>query len=287
LQVAVKLWLLALVGCNQVYDLESTRLHDAQAPDAPYRCTDEAPDLRGKPVLIVDGRNAPRSYSISIDRRIAVGISAGTYYEGEADMPLTMGATLSPPPTPTQGSPRLAPEGDELFVRDYNPISPTAPATVDRYVPQGDIWVRQANIISFVAASPVEISAPTRRSAGPRRMLVLSSTTDLREFEEAPAGLWTQVAMYTHTELGTGEIHFPNLTPDGLHLIFEGRDSLGGPTLVYASRPSMAARFANAVDANPFFGSPQISDPFLVEDCARMYFYVPAKVGGGLYYVER
>ncbi|MBS1124634.1 MAG: hypothetical protein H6Q90_6862 [Deltaproteobacteria bacterium] len=277
--------LLALVGCNQIYELDPTTHRDATGPDAPYRCTDAAPDLRGKPVLIADGRDAPRSYSISIDRRIAVGLRSGTLFEGPADAPLMTGALLSPAPALVPGSPRLAPEGDELFVRYYDPIATTPPSHIDRYKREGELWVRMATILTLNAIAP-DLSAPTRLGAGPRRMLVLFSVTDMREFVETTLDQWMQVGVpYTPAELGTAQITFPNLTPDGLHLILEGRDASNLPMLVYASRASVEARFANPVSANPFFGSPQITDPFLVEDCARMYFFVPSKPGG-LYYVE-
>lgn len=285
MQGALSLTLAALAGCNQVYGLDSTQLRDGAPPDAPYACTDQPPDLRGKPIEIVGGRDAARSYSISIDRRIAVAERTGTLVEGPGDGPLSMPALLMPAPSLPPGSPRLAPEGDELFVRYYSAISPSSPATVERYQREGNVWARRATILMINGAIP-DISAPTRRDAGPRRMLVLHSTIDLREMIETAPDVWMQVGAYTAAELGATAIQAPNLTPDGLHLVYSGQTA-SGPVLGYTSRPEIGARFSvPAVDANPFFGSPAISDPFLTEDCARLYFYVLAKPPG-VYYVER
>lgn len=287
MRLAIALAPLALAACNQILGLDSTRLVDAPPPDAPYRCTDEAPPLRGMPVAIVDGE--VRSYSISMDRTLAVAVRGNTLYQGEGDMAFAKGANLSPPPPSAPVSPRLAPEGDELFVSYASPVMVSSPTTIVRYTRAGDGWMADPAPILALDATLVEMSAPTRRDLGPRRMVVVATppaaATELREYVETASG-WTLADTYALAELGTLRLLHPNLTPDGLHLVFDGRDETAAPILGYASRATTNDRFANAVDMNPFFGRPEVADPFLVEDCSRLYFFVVAKPFG-VYYVER
>jgi hypothetical protein len=217
-----------------------------------------------------------------MDRGIAVGLRDNTLYEGPGDAPLATGALLMPAPTVTFGSPRLAPEGDELFLRH---TVNTMMATIDRYARQGDRWVHQGPVLTIVANGP-DLSIPTARRAGPRHMLVLASIYELREYVETSPDQWTQVGnAYLPLDLGTRSILYPNLTTDGLHLVFQGNDADNRPTLMYASRARIDDRFTSAIAANPFFGNPQIDFPYLLEDCSRMYFTVPTPAG--VYYVER
>ena len=70
----------------------------------------------------------------------------------------------------------------------------------------------------------------------------------------------------------------PNLSPDGLRLV------LGSTTqqskVMYSDRPSVDMRFRQAV---PLMDIPDVPDPFLTEDCARVYF----SGIGSVFYAQR
>ena len=263
-----------LAGCNQIYGLDATHI----PPDARQECTDQAPMFHGSPVLVAPGPQLTRSYSMSMDRRIAVGNQGGGLVEGPGDVPLTNSALLMPPPPNMPMSPRLSPEGDELFLR----TTTNNTSTVYRYARENNLWVQKASLFSFPVAI-VDLSPPTRRDLGPRHMIVYDSK-DLREYVESSLDQWTQVGTYVTTDLATMSFEAPQLTPDGLHLIFRGSVP-GNFTLTYASRSAIDGRFENPVDANMFFGHPNLFDPFLTEDCGRLYVLV-SQIPVGIYYID-
>lgn len=273
---------LALAGCNQVLDLEQTRLRDGANPDAPRACTAAAPVFRGKPVPVIVSGEYSRTYSISLDRRIAVANRIGGIIEGPGDSAMMTGALLMPPPPSTIGSPRLSPEGDELFISyAESPVN----AAIHRYAREQNLWVYKAKLFTVMPTNQPDISIPTRRELGPRRLFVGVNTSELREYIEGPADQWTQLgSAYLTSDLGVGTILFPNISSDGLRLVFQGQQS-NTLTLLYASRASVNERFGKAVAANPFFGNPPIYDPYLLDDCSRLYFFANADLPG-VYYVE-
>jgi hypothetical protein len=282
-QVALIAGALALAGCNQVYSLDSTQLRDGASPDAPYSCTTEAPRFRGTPVpVIVNGTNdLARTYSISLDRRIALVTRANTLWEGPGDSNMLREAMLMPIPlTGTLGMSRLAPEGDELFMAEPDGA---VSSTVYRYARSGDLWARQPSTFIVGGATP-EISIPTRRDLDPRH-IVIAVGNMLREYIETAPDVWMLTSMYTPADFGVTGIQVPNLTADGLRLMFAAPGVADG-ALYYASRDTITGRFGSAEAANPFFGNPRVLDPYLLEDCSRLYFFVVANPAG-VFYVER
>lgn len=275
--------MLALAGCNQVYGLDATQLRDGAAPDAPFACTSAAPQFRGTPVPVIASSNSDlaRFYSISLDRRIAVTLRAGTLYEGPGDSDQLRGAMLMPPPPAAFNSPRLSPEGDELFL--VHPESP-ATASIVRYARSGDVWIRQPSPAFTVPTSQPEISIPTRKDLGPRHVVVTVGAM-MREYIETAPDVWSLTTTYAPSDFGTMNILVPNLSADGLRIVFQGQ-GIADATLYYATRERIDARFGMAVDANPFFGNPRLLDPYLLEDCSRLYFFV-LQNPVGVFYAER
>jgi len=280
--VQVALIALLLAGCNQIYDLDQTRLRDGAAPDAPPMCTSAAPVFRGEPVPVIIAGEYARSYSISLDRRIAVANVIGGIIEGPGDSALMTRAIIEPSPPGLIGSPRLSPEGDELFVR-Y--AEPGGGAAVHRYAREGNVWAYKAKLFFVMESNQPDISIPTRKELGPRRLVVGVNTNELREYVEGPADQWTQLgAPYSPSDLDVATIILPNISSDGLRLVFQGQQA-GSRTLLYASRANVTERFGKALAANPFFGNPDLYDPYLLEDCSRLYFFA-ISTPPGVYYVE-
>ena len=261
---------LALAGCNQVYGLDQTHLPNDAA--APVRCTNEAPTFRGTPVRILSGFDLTiRSYSISNDRTRAIVSTPGGILEGAADSATLSGASMTPPPNGSWLPPRLAPEGDEFFI-GYG-------ATIERYARTGTGWEHKGIILS---ATNFGFSAPTLRAAGPRHMLLLESSTQVREYVEMAPDQWISAGEpYKPAELGVMSLSEVAMTPDGLHVVAGGYSTLG-----YASRARLEDRFTSPVTFNPFFGSPSLFDPYVVADCSRLYFIVPSGLQAGVFYVE-
>jgi hypothetical protein len=276
----------ALAGCNQIYGLENTRPRDADvAVDAPYSCPEPGPpQFRGTPVNVITGLGLIRYYSFALDRSRATAVQLMDLVEGAVDSPDMRPATLEPAIANVTVA-RLSPEGDELFVR-RTLASPMF--AIDRYARMGDRWVRAARVLTFDGAGNPEMSIPTARGAAPRRMLVKTASDVLVEYEEVAPDQWSPVgAPITAADLDATTIDEPNLSPDGRVLVFRGQVEFSS-TLLYSRRTSLAVPFGAAVVANPFFGSPVLVDPAIVDDCSRLYFLITSGTGSenGVYYVE-
>jgi hypothetical protein len=92
----------------------------------------------------------------------------------------------------------------------------------------------------------------------------------LDEYVEDPAGVWTRVASYTATELGTVAFYNTfNLTDDGLNVIYWASTTTGSG-IYRASRTSVDEKLANPT---PLPGLPRtVYDPYMTNDCSRVYF---------------
>lgn len=114
-----------------------------------------------------------------------------------------------------------------------------------------------------------ELSMPSR---GPVRRMMLSQQANMfYELEDTGSG-FAQFATYSNTSFGTtAPIHAPNLTADGLRLIFIAPGA-GQPVLYYADRPDIAARFGAAMQITTV--ETGISIAYLGEDCGALFYTV-------------
>lgn len=94
---------------------------------------------------------------------------------------------------------------------------------------------------------------------------------------------WTDVASYDPvndldvTSIGS----IPNLSPDGLRMVLAAVPPMDNRDhVMYSDRPTVTDRFRPAVRLT---GAPDVIDPFLTEDCARIYF----SGFGSVFYVEQ
>jgi hypothetical protein len=255
--------ILLLAGCNQLLGLDKT---EHAPPDAPPGC----PPIGTAPVFsrcvhqVVS--SACSYYTLGPDVGIALAvcpaseIAGSTYMSGPIDGELSPIAILPSGANTTTALPKLAPEGDELVLQQT--VSYTKPTfSTYRRNPADGTW-------SWAADLPIPgAGAHSTLSRGPSRHLLVSQTggADMREYVRDSAGGWSEVLPpYAIGELGATPTTL-DLSPDGLRLVFTAttRD------VWYADRPAITARFSRG---SMVAGVPRVSDPFLTEDCNRLYF---------------
>ena len=119
------------------------------------------------------------------------------------------------------------------------------------------------------------MSTPSR---GPDRHVIIakqnSATNDYDLVEVIGDGAtWTVVDTYPQPDTGMTRIDFePGLTSDGLRMVLYGEsEALPAGGSHYVGRAQITDRFAQAT---PILGpiAHDVYQPFLTEDCARLYF---------------
>jgi hypothetical protein len=271
---------LGLCGCNAVFGLEATIPLDAQyfdaPPDAPWGCPQPGTLPKFSPAFHQPdvGARYCTDYSVSSVRGLAIALCRGTAFPEVRQGPIdgVLGAATGIAPTKTAryiDEPRLAPEGDEIWIRQVSMSGATDPSVFSVFRAVGDAWEWSADLAVPVTPSrDDEISVPTRRGAEPRRFIFNTPSEDmmLEMVEGTPP---TVVRAYRNVELGMNYIVRPMLSPDGLRLVFGGQamtDLL--ITTMYADRPSIDSPFGVA---KPLEDAPASTDPFLTSDCGKLY----------------
>jgi len=262
----------ALGGCNQVFGLHDTSAHDAAFFDAPIDAPPSCPSIGMAPRFSPTVHQViPQNcvfYTASADTNVAAAycLDLDAIADGAIDGSLTA-AAFAPPPTARLDMPRLTPEGDEMWVRRGG----TTPgfAVYRRTGPHA--WsFAYATAIPRNAPDDV-ITAPTRQGPNGRRVLRLAfGEFTLYEYIVDGTGAVTPGPSVTNTQLGVTYMQFPNLSADGLRLVFAGAP-ISNPSVtvtMYADRASVDAPFS---PAQLLTAAPVVFDPFLTEDCARLY----------------
>jgi hypothetical protein len=273
-----------LIGCNQIYSLDSTHLDDARPTGCPAIGT--APTFGIGPTTIIFDRLISY-YQLDEARQRAIAVERNTVLQGNVDAAILGTAFEDADPNHEVGVVRLLPEGDAVLVQVRDKT--TNAVTVVRYERGGDTWTEAATEQITLADEFDRLSAPTRKGPA-RRILQLTRESAMgfakviEELEEDDAGKWSPVgAPYRPFDLGVDAVFDPNLTPDGLRMVFSGFGFSGENAIYYADRPSIDARFGGTTIALTLIGNGQTLSPFLAPDCSRIYFYaVP-----GIHYVER
>ena len=279
---ALVLWLAA--GCNQAYGLEPTYLVDARAEGCPPPGTPLA--FESAPTTIINDRLL-NYYQFDVGRTAAIAVKSNTVFSGALDAPLDAIAITDANLDHELRVARLAPEGDQIFVQIRDRT--TDVTTVERFDRVGDAWQLAGTLPITLADEFDRISAPTARERGPRRMLLLTRASVgfakvIQELVEDDAGNWGPAGEpYASFALGVDGIFDPNLSADGLRIVFSGFGFSGENAVYYVDRASVDERFAAATPVFSLLGNGLALSPFLADDCARMYFYaVP-----GIHYVRR
>lgn len=254
---------LALASCNQVYGLDPTRF--GERIDAPPACKDVL-EFIYEPVRVASTGGFPLTYNTDEARTIAVA-SQFKVVEGTADADDLRPAVFEPmlPAGTTADLPRLAPEGDELFVRLQENQSNTR---LVRYTRNGARWDFAAKV-SLALTAQSEVSSPTRRLPGGRRM-VIRVPTGLQEYVESAPDTWMPIGEIFPKPDALGSTEQPNLTADGLRAIYV-TNPIGASVVRYVSRVDVTQPWSEPRDLPPFFGRPSLNWPFLTADCGRFY----------------
>jgi len=172
--------------------------------------------------------------------------------------------------------PHLAPEGDEVFVRQ---LDPNVGATLRRYVSATSSWtgpytggplgIDGTTVVNNIVVPGV----PTPRSSGHRRMMIDLGSVMFAELVEIAIDQWMTVKTYDRGQLGIsdGVIAHPALTADGLRLVFVVTLGTGSKLVATASRHGTSAPFV--LDAEAWFVAPAgASTPYLTADCSTLYY---------------
>lgn len=270
------------MGCNQLLGIEQTGLDDGAV--SVQHCPSPGATLRftALPQTITSGA-FPFSYTFDEQRTFAVAYIANEgIVEGAVDAPDLTPLTLDADPVDRLFTPRVSPEGDDMVVLVQN--STTFEWTLRRYARLGPMsWSRAETLASLPPAE--RISTPTRRASdGARHWVRQNSTqTELAEYIER-AGVWTLIKSYDATALGVmnaQRIEEPQLSPDGLRLVFAVNEIVGRP-IYFTDRATIDEPFLPARKLLVLLGDAEPRDPFLVSNCSRLYFTVYP----GLSYVE-
>jgi hypothetical protein len=244
-------------GCNQIYGVDDTTGSSCLS----------APTFTGQPTLVVSGC----SDYVTSTTDLAVAACSNVISESAVDAPSMTPSTFSPPANLLR--PRLAHDGNELFA--YDVISNAFVS----YVRSSQIWTDPVPQI-FDSVSPNDtISAPTATDM--RHLMHANSQQQIVELAETEASVWSIVHTYAVADLSVSVASAPELSSDGLELVFVGKALGDTLTSVYfASRSQLNDTFALATRIN---GSEGRLDPLVSDDCSRLYFDDPT----GVKYVER
>ena len=296
------LGLLTLCGCNQAFNLESTKLIDAAEPPPPIDAPPPpaCPAIGTVPKFSDELRQIPprncESYTVS-ENRVAMALCNYELVRGDADGEMTQKIMMDP--AYAYDYPRLAPDGDHVFIShsDYT----TYESLFIEFKWNGSALEKGASYKAphdYQYGEVFDISTPSR---GPDRRIVYADynyttyKTDIVEISDA-SGAFVEIARYPLEELGTNvtPIVKPSLSPDGLRMVFlntsqtavsgggttmsgaNGANLGGGPwcgysnnLVMYTDRPSLNAHFgpAQVIETVP----DQVDWPYMTADCGRIY----------------
>lgn len=277
------LGLLALAGCNQIFDLRPTQAigtADAQYFDSPVDAPFTCPPIGAPPPayssVVRQVAQDCSDYTLSFTTGVATArchapndhVATGPINE----MVAPIAGMTSDPGGIQYVSPRLSPEGDELFY--LRAVSNNS--RIERRARAGDgSWSTPVALTPNVPTS-ASIGTPSR---GPvRRMFVKSLPgADVTEIEIAADNTWSTIATYGYTDLGVFyATSTPSLSADGLRLVWSGQEvPSASDRSYYATRGSLAERFDSFEN---MMGVPGAISLFMTEDCANVYFYAASAI---------
>lgn len=278
--------LLALCACNQVLGIDRTTHPLDGRIDGPFSCPaiGQTPQYDGTPQQLV-----PRDcqeYTLSTASNLAVAYcfsQQGSQVEqGAVNGDLNSVPELAPVSGISYAKPRLSPEGDQLVVIRFG----TSADGFVRYRRSGSSWT--ADAAPFVM--PAQITANDQvlllstASRGPDRHLLALvnhfSSASIDEMTDDGSGTLGFVKEYTPAILGLDSgLDGPMLSPDGLRAVFRGQaGAMVGVWLV--DRPSITSDFG---PPRLLSGIPDVTDPFLTEDCGRVYY----STAGSIWYAQQ
>jgi hypothetical protein len=277
--------LLVCTACNQWFGLEGTRLEpdpDAQFFDTPTPGTRVCPPIGTPPQLETPLHPLPDmcfGLTTTADgKRATAGCNAPNgpkIGEGPIDGPFTLVPSLDVVAPNHRDWPRLAPEGDELFTREWNLNTTTS--TIHAFTRTADSY-QPAYTLPLTLDSFDQFGTP---SVGPaRRMFVRPQSIPGVQEIRIEGGTSFVVRTYTAADLGLNQIYSaPNLVADGLRVVMLARlDDNDAAGVYYLDRATLDTAWSAPVKIITM----NAGDPFMTADCGRVYFQASAN----LVYVE-
>ena len=130
-------------------------------------------------------------------------------------------------------------------------------------------WSRKY-ILPMIVDYDDSIGTPSRRPSA-RLIHVRPNAGLVDEWVEDAPDTWRLFHSYQPQDLGTISLYTQfNLTPDGLHAVFQQARVDGSYAVAHAWRDTIDAPFGQAV---PIMGVPRSAiDAFMTHDCGRIYF---------------
>ncbi|MFN0251049.1 MAG: hypothetical protein ACKV2T_29510 [Kofleriaceae bacterium] len=284
LRTGSTLLLLGLFGCDTVFGL-GDRPQDAgfdmtlDMPDGAIDASDDAPlqvfecpiggplQFDRDPIAVIGGCT---NYTTSSTTNTALMTCGGVVSEGPIGAGTSNAVLITLPAGETALDPRLAPSGDLLFARSVAIVS-----RIRAFRRGGNSWaIEPASTAGLPMELATNVNFASPPSASPDRRLMLHRGADgatvFTEYRDN-AGTWTMVRDYQPNDLGVGTFEHPNMTPDGLHLVYIGATAVGGANKIWhATRASTATPFDAPVIID--VDSADLSYPHLAADCSRLYF---------------
>jgi len=262
-------------ACNQLYGLETTILVDSPptavdaAPDAPIVCPPigTVPMFSQAPRIIIG--DSCRNYTLAAEANLAVAECNGVIVEGAVDSPQLAAASIAVESGHTLSSPRLSPDGSELFVTSLS----STDRSIRIYRRNGTQWVFAGTptVPAVPANDQLFASTPSR---GPARRLVvhhftLPNVSRFDEWEHDGGDAWHLVRGYTPGDLGVTTMAQPALSDDARRLVFIGNAGGSGAIVRYADRADVGMSFGVAQQVDTPFTNVQY--PYMTANCGRLY----------------
>ena len=246
-----------LTACNQVYELDGTRL---PLPDAPYACKElgtTMPPVFSRGVQQVSTQSL-YSYHFT-PTGLVVADGGGAIFVGGFDQPLEEAKDIAASPFAVLVDPHPSPDGQRIYVREYSDetLIVTGLSVFER-TSSGWRKIEDAPTTIYTKGRP---STVFRGLTGDRMIFV--GATNIEEYERDSTG-WNARGAHPRAELGVNDRATMSLTADGLRAIFRG-----ATTMMYTDRPNLDSWFRAPL---PLDGVPKVDDAQLTEDCARIYY---------------
>ncbi len=260
---------LTVCGCNQVFDLNATKLVDASPDVAPRACPPIGTPLKfgGEFHQVVRQECQGYNFSAAADVGVAscqeqTSTSSGSYaFQGTRDQLMAkveLGLMYI-------DSVRIFPEGDRVVVRGYD----TAVGYVaNMYTRDGESgWTLTKDPLPPITNGIIS----TFTTAPDRRVVIAGYGLPTVEYAQDSTGAWAEVHSYALADWQCSNMYGVSLTSDGLRMFVSciRTDNYRVETR-YAERSSRADLFGplQTIEGAPI----NLSFVVLDDDCSRAYF---------------
>lgn len=260
--------LVALVGCNQLYGLESTQLPSGDS--ARTDCPDIGTAPRYSPAIRQAVQQPCSDYHFNASGTLAAAICSdssiyGQIYLGKRDDALVAQTVFAPSAdlTTFYFSPRPAPGEARLYAIRRTTAPAIAYALLRYEQTSPGAWTNTGNVPITITALH-KISSVFRGASGDRLFLIHASLTQMVEYEDG-GGTWVERGVHPKPAMFTGYTSF-TVSPDGLRAVYRSDD---GKHMLYVDRPDLGSSFGAP---QPIEGAPVVNTAQLTGDCTRLYY---------------